>query len=123
MQVFLCVEETILVYFYFVVWVLLSFQPFVLCHLAIAPIQNTQRNYQNSTLLFKKSMGCRPQLCGLSYHLLFREGTVSDPLVGTRCYGFPTYHKAIFEIISRKIDKSFRGVVTILKFVFEGVLL
>lgn len=67
--------------------------------------------------------GGRPQLCGLSYLLLFRVGTVSDPLVGTWCFGFPTYHKAIFEIISRKIDKSFRGVVTILKFVFEGVLL
>lgn len=116
--------ETILVFFYFVVWVLLSFQSFVIFHLAIAAIQNTQRNYRNSTLLFKKGMGCRPQFCGLSYLLLFRVGTVSDPLVGTWCFGFPTYHKAIFEIISRKIDKSFRGVVTILIiFVFEGVLL
>ena len=96
MQVFLCVEETILVYFYFVVWVLLSFQPFVLCHLGIVPILNTQRYYQNSTLLFRMSMGCRPQLCGLSYHLLFWERTVSDPVVGTRCCGFLTYHKAIF---------------------------
>ena len=89
MQVFLCVEETILVHFYFVVWVLLSFQSFVICHLGIAPIQNTQRKYQNSTPWFKRSMGCRPQLCGLSYHLLFWEGTVSDPVVGTRCCGFP----------------------------------
>ena len=120
MQLFLCVVETILVFFYFVLWVLLSFQSFVICHLAIAAIQSTQRNYHNSTW---GGGGGRPQLCGLSYLLLFRVGTVSDPLVGTWCFGFPTYHKAIFEIISRKIDKSFGGVVTILKFVFEGVLL
>ena len=37
MQVFLCVAETILVHFYFVVWVLLSFQSFVICHLAMHP--------------------------------------------------------------------------------------
>ena len=101
-------------------WVLLSFQPFVLCHLAIAPIHNTQRNYQNSTLLFKTSMGCRPQLCavcpiiccfgkGLFLTLWLAQGVVVSRRITTKLY---------FEIIQRKIDKSFRGVVTMLIFCF-----
>ena len=44
--------------------------------------------FHTTAVLFKKSMGCRAQLCGRSHHLLFREGTVSDPVVGTRCCGF-----------------------------------
>ena len=105
-----------MVHFYFVVW-MLSFQSFVICHLAIGPIQNTQRNYQNSTLLFKKSMGCRPQLCavcpiicclgkGLFLTLWLAQGVVVSRQI-TKLY---------FEIIQRKIDKSFRGVVTMLIF-------
>lgn len=85
--------------FGFVVWVLLSLQSFVICHFAIAPIQNTQRNYQNSTLLFKKSMGCRPSC-------------VVCPIIC--CLGkglFLTLWLAQGVVVSQ-IDKSFRGVVT-----------